>query len=64
MLQAILNKFWKQRPIKQQLYGHLPSISKSVQIRRARSKQEHDEQVLYDQREFIYNSSVRIKDIV
>ena len=29
MLWAILNKFWKQHPIKQQLYSHLPPISKT-----------------------------------
>ena len=33
MLQAILNKSWKQHPTKQQLYGHLPPISKTIQIR-------------------------------
>ena len=27
MLQPILNKFWKQHPAKQELYGHLPPIS-------------------------------------
>ena len=31
MLWAILNKSWKQHPTKQQLYGHLPLISKSIQ---------------------------------
>ena len=36
MLQAILNKSWKQHPIKKQLYGHLPPISKTIQIRRTR----------------------------
>ena len=33
---AILNKFWKQHPKKQQLYGHLLPISKTIQIRRTR----------------------------
>ena len=33
MLWAILNKSWKQHPTKQQLYGHLPPISKTIQIR-------------------------------
>ena len=28
MLQAILNKSWKQHPMKPQLYGHLPPIYK------------------------------------
>ena len=34
MLQAILNKSWRQHPTKQQLYGHLPPILKTTQIRR------------------------------
>ena len=33
MLQAILNKSWKQHPTKQQLYRYLPSIFKTIQIR-------------------------------
>ena len=33
---AILNKSWKQHPTKQQLYGHLPPIMKSIQIKRNR----------------------------
>ena len=36
MLLAILNKSWKQHPTKQQLYGHLLPISKTIQIRRTR----------------------------
>ena len=36
MLQAILNRSWRQHPRKQQLYGHLPPISKSIQIKRTR----------------------------
>ena len=36
MLRAILNKSWTQHPTKQQLYGHLPPISKTIQIRRTR----------------------------
>ena len=31
---AILNKSWKQYPPKQQLYGHLPAISKTIQDER------------------------------
>ena len=34
MLQAILNKSWKQPPRKQQLYGHLRPFSKTIQLRR------------------------------
>ena len=33
---AILNKSWKQHLTKQQLYGHLPPISKTTKIRRTR----------------------------
>ena len=36
MLQAILNKSWKQHPTKQQQYGHLTSISQTIQVRRTR----------------------------
>ena len=34
MLRTILNKSMKQDPTKQQLYGHLTPISKTIQIRR------------------------------
>ena len=36
MLQAILNKSWRQHPKKHQLYGRLPPITKTIQVRRAR----------------------------
>ena len=36
MLRAILNKSWRQHPTKHQLYGHLPPITKSIQVRRTR----------------------------
>ena len=36
ILRAILSKSWRQRPIKQQLYGHLPPITKTIQVRRTR----------------------------
>ena len=36
MLQAILNKFWRQHPTRHQLYGHLPPITKIIQVRRTR----------------------------
>ena len=36
MLRAILNKSWRQYPIKHQLYGHLPPISKTIQVGRTR----------------------------
>ena len=36
MLRAILNKSWRQHPTKHQLYGHLPPITKTIQVRRTR----------------------------
>ena len=36
MLRAILNKSWRQHPTKHQLYGHLPSIMKTIKVRRTR----------------------------
>ena len=36
MLRAILNKSWRQHPTKQQLYGHLPPITKTIQVRQTR----------------------------
>ena len=36
MLWAILNKSWRQHPTRRQLYGHLPSIMKTIQVRRTR----------------------------
>ena len=36
MLRAILNKSWKQHPTKQKLYGHLPPITKTIQVRQIR----------------------------
>ena len=36
MLRAIWNKSWWQHPKKQQLYGHLPPITKTIKIRRTR----------------------------
>ena len=35
MLRAILNKSWRQHPTKQQLYGHQPPITKTIQVRRS-----------------------------
>ena len=32
LLQTILNKSWRQRPTKQQLYGHLSPIMKTIKI--------------------------------
>ena len=36
MLQAILNKSWRQHPTRHQLYGHLPPITKTIQVRPTR----------------------------
>ena len=36
MLRAILNKSWRQHPTKPQLYGHLPPIAKTIQVRRTK----------------------------
>ena len=36
MLRAILNQSWRQHPTKHQLYGHLPPITKTIQVRRTR----------------------------
>ena len=36
ILWAILNKSWRQHPTKHQLYGHLPPITKTIQVRRNR----------------------------
>ena len=36
LLRAILNKSWRQHPTRRRLYGHLPPITKTIQVRRAR----------------------------
>ena len=36
MLRAILNKSWRQHPTRNQLYGHLPPITKTIQVRQTR----------------------------
>ena len=36
MLRAILNKSWWQHPTRHQLYGHLPPITKTIQVRQTR----------------------------
>ena len=36
MLRAILNKSWRQHPTRHQLYGHLPPITKAIQVWRTR----------------------------
>ena len=53
MLRTILNRFWRQHPTRYQLYGHLPPIMKTIQVRRTRharhcwrNKDEHISDVL------------------
>ena len=53
MLQAILNKSQRQHATKQQLYGHLPPITKTIKVRQTRhaghcwrSRDEHISDVL------------------
>ena len=36
MCRAILNKSWQQYTTRHQLYGHLPPITKTIQVRRTR----------------------------
>ena len=78
MLRAILNKSWRQHPTRHQLYGHLPPITKSIQVRRTRhaghcwrSRDELIRDVLLwtptqqnDQHEHTFSSYVRIRDVV
>ena len=78
MLGAILNKSWRQHPTRHQLYGHLPPITKTIQVRWARhaghcwrSKDELISDVLLwtpaygqdNQLEHTYSSYVRIWDV-
>ena len=36
MLKAVFNKSWRRHPTRHQLYGHLPPITKTIQVRRTR----------------------------
>ena len=36
ILCVVLNEFWKQKPTKQQLYGYLPPIAQTFQLKRAK----------------------------
>ena len=49
MLRAILNKPWRQHLTKQQLYGNLPPITKTIQVRPTR----HADQCYRSRDEFI-----------
>ena len=35
-LRAVMNKSWRQHSTRHQLYGHLPPITKTIQVRRTR----------------------------
>ena len=35
-MRAILNRSWRQHPTRHQLYGHLPPITKTIQVGRTR----------------------------
>ena len=78
MLRAVLNKSWRQHPTRQQLYGHLPPITKTIQVRRTRhaghcwrSKDElisdgptqMEVQKQNDQHELTYSNYVRTQDV-
>ena len=36
MLRAILNKSWRQHPTRHKVYGHLPPITKTIQVKQTR----------------------------
>ena len=77
MLRAIMNKSWRQHLTRHQLYGHLPPITKTIQVGRTghaghcwRSKDEPISDVPHmtgqkqdDQHEHTFNSFVRIRDV-
>ena len=73
MLRAILNKSWRQHPTRHQLYGHLPPITKTIQVKRTRhaghcwrSRDELISDVLLwtPQHEHTFSSYGRIRDVV
>ena len=37
-----MNKSWEQHSINQQLYGHLPSIYKTIQVRRTKDASDYE----------------------
>ena len=75
-LRAILNKSWWQHPTRHQVYGHLPPIMKTIQVRQTRHAghcwRSRDEllwtlhmakQKQNDQLEHTYSSYVKIWDV-
>ena len=78
MLRAILNKSWRQHPTRHQLCGHLPPITKTIQVRRTRHGGHcwRSRYVMYsygpphmagqkqdDQHEHTFSSYMRIRDV-
>ena len=65
MLRTVLNKFWKEHTKKQQLYGHLPPISQTLQERRTHARTNSyrllhmDMSMLVDQQRCNYISSLQ-----
>ena len=68
MLRAILNKSWQRHPTRHQLYGHLPPITKSIQVRRTRHAghcwRSRDELIRDVLLWITFSSCVRIQDVV
>ena len=76
MLRAILNKSWRQHLTKQQLYGHLPPITKTIKVKLDTAGEAGRAHVMFsygpphmaeqkqgDQLKPTYSSSVRIQDV-
>ena len=67
MLRAILNKSRRQHPTMHQPYGHLPPITKTIQVRRTRHAghcwRSRDELISDVLLEHTYSSYVRIRDV-
>ena len=72
MLRAILTISWRQHPTRHQVYGHLPTIPKTIQVRRIRhaghcwrSRDELISDLLLwtHQLEHTYSSYARIRDV-
>ena len=63
ILRAILNKSWRQHPTRHQLYGHLPLITKTIQVMYSYGPPHRAVQKQDDQLEHTYNSYVRIRDV-
>ena len=61
MLRAILNQSWRQHPTRHQLYGHMPPIMKTIQVRRTRHAGHYWRSK--DELEHTYSSCVRIRDV-